>query len=456
MKTPPTSYPCCCACHPQLVVHRQPRCGCGKPAVPPKGHACCCHCHAQIEVHYKPCCDCGKPVVPPKPSCCPPPIQPQPGTGEVPQDTPPPKPKTSPVPPWTVGKPEPGSPGEIPWFRGIIGGIGRNGPTFGPRKDEYLPYLLVRTSSGDRGNRPLSGVFWESPDIFVAPNLEADTAPLMPPTLGGVAKANQPNTLYAHVWNLGKAPAYRVRVEFYWFNPSLGISRADANLIGAAWIDLGNRFNTQSDWTEVQTSYGKWMSKGSHAIVRCPVTWVPKFENDGHECLVVRVLEPILDAVGPNQYSAAQDRHVAQRNISVVQAASPAEIDLTLDLGYADAPGDAEVEVELDAPSAMEWLQLYAGNRTPGFTAPAAGVVAGLMPPTAISARAVQLQQLPYNCRVPLLKPREKFHRGCDPLRITFHASVQDLRPHQAQVLRIKQKQGSNIIGGYSVVLIKP
>jgi hypothetical protein len=52
---------------------------------------------------------------------------------------------------------------------------------------------------------------------------------LNPPVLGGVAVANVSNTLYAHVWNLGKAPAYRVRVEFYWFNPSLGISRTDAN-----------------------------------------------------------------------------------------------------------------------------------------------------------------------------------------------------------------------------------
>jgi hypothetical protein len=50
----------------------------------------------------------------------------------------------------------------------------------------------------------------------------------------------------AHAWNLGKAPAYRVRVEFYWFNPSLGISRADANLAGATWIDLANRFTLLS------------------------------------------------------------------------------------------------------------------------------------------------------------------------------------------------------------------
>jgi len=68
-----------------------------------------------------------------------------------------------------------------------------------------------------------------------------------------------------------------------------------------------------------------YMSHGSHAIVRCPQTWVPPYVNDGHECLVVRALEPMMDAVSPDQFSSAADRHVAQRNIAVAQAASPRE-----------------------------------------------------------------------------------------------------------------------------------
>ena len=432
MKTDYPGYPCGCKCHAQIIVHATPCCECGKPVTPPR-----------------------PPCPPPKPHCCPPPPKPQPGVGNVPQETPPPNPKISPAPPWTVGKPKADDPSEIPWFRGKIGDIRRNGPTFGPRKDEYLPFLLMRTASGDRGNREIKGVFWESPDIFIAPNQDADTAPLMPPTTGGLATANRPNTLYAHVWNVGKAPAYRARVEFYWFNPSLGITQGDANLIGAAWVDLGNRFDLQSDWTEVRTSYGRWMSHGSHAIVRCPQTWYPKFENNGHECLVVRVFDPILDTVKPSQFSAAKDRHVAQRNIAVVQAASPASIDLMLDLGYPDAPTEAEVEVELDTPSSMEWLQLYAGTRNPGYVLPAGPVIAGLLPPTAMNTRAIAVEELPAECRPPLLKPKERFHRGCDPLRIEFHASAQELKQHEAQVMRIRQKVGPDVVGGYSVILIK-
>lgn len=428
-------------------------------------HKCSCQCHGEIALHVSLTCDCGKPIVPPhnecgppkppKQVCCPPPpAKPQPGMVDVPQDDPPPRPKTSDLPPWKVGKPKPGDPGEVPWFRGKIGDINRNGPTFGPRKDEYLPFLLVRAASADRGNRPFSGVFWESPDIFVAPNLDADSAPLMPPTTGGIAKANIANTLYAHVWNLGKAPAYWVRVEFYWFNPSLGITRADANLIGAAWVDLGNRFTIDSAWHEVHTSYGRWLTRGSHAIVRCPETWIPRIENNGHECLVVRAFEPILDSVPVNQFSASADRHVAQRNISVVEAASPASIDLALNLGYADAPSEAEVEVEVEGPANMEWLQLYAGKRITDYRTPAAQVVAGLLPPTVVNARSITLEHVASECRPHLLKRRERFHRGCDPLRINFHATA-DLQKHEAHVLRIRQRVGSDVIGGYSVVLLK-
>lgn len=422
-----------------------------------EGYRCKCPCHENVTIHLSLVCDCGNPVTPPPSDrlrCPPPEPKPQPGTVIIPQPNPP-EPNTSDVPPWKVGKPPAGDPGQIPWFRSQIKGILRNGPTFGPRKDEFLPYLLIRASSGDRGGRPFQGVFWESPDIYVTPNQDASTAPLKPPTLGGVAQANVPNTLYAHVWNLGKSPAYRVRVEFYWFNPSLGISRADANLVWAAYVDLANRFTLYPDWVGVKESYGQWLSQGCHAIVRCPESWVPTFENNGHECLVVRAFEPLLDSLNPDQFSPIVDRHVGQRNIAVVQAASPASVDLGLRLGYPDAPSDAEVEVSADPPTDMEWLQLYAGDRKPGFGSPAVPVSAGFFPPTTDGTRVPILSQLPPDLRASLLKPKERFHRGCCPLKISFHASVPDLGARSASVLRIRQRLGGEVVGGYSVVLIK-
>jgi len=196
------------------------------------------------------------------------------------------------------------------------------------------------------------------------------------------------------------------------------------------------------------------MSQGSHAIVRCPGTWFPLFENQGHECLVVRAFEPILDAVGHDQFAASADRHVAQRNIAVVQAASPAAIDLTLGLGYAAAPADAEVAVEVNTPASMDWLKLLTGKQDPGLQPPTGPVISGFLPPEAIGSRLPSITDLPLDCREPILRPRERFHRGCDPLQIPFHASVQDLKANQAQVLRIRQRVDGDVVGGYSVVLL--
>jgi hypothetical protein len=171
-----------------------------------------------------------------------------------------------------------------------------------PRTDLYLPYLLLRATPGDRGGRPLpSGTpFWESPDIFVLPSVRAQDAPSLPPMPGGIPETGVPNTVYAHVWNLGKAPAFDVRVEFFRFNPAPGIERADANLIGFTDVTLGSR-----------------QSSRSHSVVKCPVDWIPVFENGGQECLVVRAYTTISDRLGPAEWNAGLNRHVAQRNVAV-------------------------------------------------------------------------------------------------------------------------------------------
>ena len=169
------------------------------------------------------------------------------------------------------------------------------------RAQRFYPYLLVRSVLGDRGDRPINTPFWESPDIWTAPGDPA-TSPDLPPTHGGTVNAGVANTVYAHVWNLGFAPLIGVRVEFLWFNPSLAIDGAHAHSIGAARCDLAGRGMT-----------------GSHKLVKCPTAWVPVVENGGHECLMAR-LSGIGDPIGNNEWQPWHNRHVAQRNISVVTA----------------------------------------------------------------------------------------------------------------------------------------
>jgi hypothetical protein len=438
-----------CGCHEHAGTHY-----CCQHTASPSATRCPCACHRDLNVRVSVSCDCGKGTGNPPGPCCPPPRTPTPpGTVDLPQP-PPPHPQTSDVPPWKQGRPPVGSPPEIPWFTGKIGETGRNGPTFGPRKDEFLPYLLVRANSTDRGARPFSGVFWESPDIYVVPDQPADTAPLRPAGQGGTARASAPNTLYAHVWNLGKAPAFRVRVEFWWFDPSLGFSRSAGHLIGAAYLDLEDRFTLYPDWREVTEAYGTWLSRGAHAVVKCPATWIPEFLNNGHECLVVRAGDAMLDPVAVQSFSPAADRHVGQRNIAVVPAASPAQVTVDLNLGWHATPGEADIDVVLEAPGTMEWLQLYKDNRNTGLRAPSGPVSAGLLNPVPVSVRPPDLGMLPPDERAKLLRQHERFHRGCDQLHIALHAFIADIGRDEAQVIRVRQRIDGELVGGYTVVLV--
>jgi hypothetical protein len=179
------------------------------------------------------------------------------------------------------------------------------------RAQSFYPYLLVRSVLGDRGDRPINVPFWESPDIWTAAGAPA-SSPAVPPEHRGTDTGGEPNTDYPHVWNIGYPPLAGVVVEYYWVNPSLAIDGTHAHLIGTARCELGAR----------------GMS-GSHALVKCPQPWIPVIENGGHECLVVRA-HGIGDPLGANEWQPWLNRHVAQRNVSVVSAQTSSNLVLSL------------------------------------------------------------------------------------------------------------------------------
>ena len=78
-----------------------------------------------------------------------------------------------------------------------------------------------------------------------------DNGASSPPNNGALAappwRSRSANTLYAHVWNLGKSPAYRVRVESAGATASLGITRTAAHLFGAPWMDVAYQFTVYPD-----------------------------------------------------------------------------------------------------------------------------------------------------------------------------------------------------------------
>ena len=164
------------------------------------------------------------------------------------------------------------------------------------RAQLFYPFILIRSVVGDRGDRPIDRllVSEESPDIWIAEG-DPSVTPAIPPDHGRILNFFQPHTVYAHVWNLGRAPIAGVKVEFYRFQANMEINDASVNLIGMTRVDLGPR-----------------SSPYCHKLVKCPKPW--------HISIVVENLVVRASAIGDglsdlHPWDASGDRHVAQRNI---------------------------------------------------------------------------------------------------------------------------------------------
>ena len=133
--------------------------------------------------------------------------------------------------------------------------------------------------------------WWVSPDIWVVPG-DDPTGPPGLPVAGGNA------FLWARVRNNGNSPVNNATVRFYWANPSVGFDRNTANLVGTAFVSLNAN--------DVQE-------------VLCLTPWVPVFLNGGHECVLAEIFSS-EDSLPPGpDFNVPTDRHVAQRNLSVIK-----------------------------------------------------------------------------------------------------------------------------------------
>jgi hypothetical protein len=305
----------------------------------------------------------------------------------------------------------------------------------GPRAEMDLPYLFMRANPADLGARPVVGPFWESPDIFILGGVAPGLAPPLPPTLGDIAVAGEPNTIYAHVWNFGKAAANEVLVEFYWCNPALGINTSSVSLIAQTEMSLGAKGSGRS-----------------HAVIKCPEAWSPTFVNGGHECLLVRVWDNPADLPGEPIFDASINRHVAQRNIHVVPAPNahaarmnepqPALLKpVLLQVGpLFGAP--ATVAVERVAPSAVPWLQLRTGQRGvfPTMAAPTGAPT--LSPPTTVGGG------------FPTIGGAAEQQVEGDDQHVAFNTTDDAPGPGEAHVYRVSASQDGAVFGGYTVVLL--
>lgn len=135
--------------------------------------------------------------------------------------------------------------------------------------------------------------WWASPNIWVVPG-DPSGAPGMP-------IVGENCYLYARVTNNGKTGVQNATVRFYWANPSVGFDRTTANHIGDANVSL---------------------DPGETQDVLCLIPWVPVFVNGGHECVLAEAFHPTSDPLPLTPvFNVPTDRHVAQRNLSVVMMA---------------------------------------------------------------------------------------------------------------------------------------
>ncbi|KAH8795049.1 hypothetical protein F5882DRAFT_459040 [Hyaloscypha sp. PMI_1271] len=327
---------------------------------------------------------------------------------------------------------------------GIIKIPGRPGNVWpGPRSKLYLPLLFIRANVGDIGARPLK-FFWESPDILILPGVAPQNAPAAPPkelltNMAGVAKGGADNTIYAHVWNMGLAPAYNALVEFYWFNPTLGFNGSDAHLIGKTYVDLAARGSNDP-------------KTPSHRPVKCPFTWVAQYENGGHECLVVRISQPITDPLAAPAWDASQNRHIGQRNIHVMTAAESAAKP-TIGISVGPLFGQpAQVAVARADTATMPWLHLVTMSRTavPATGTPTGDV--GITQPTTVGGALPTLGAVP-NPRTAGLIDNSQGVTG-DDKQVAFVATDGNPGAGKAHVYRVSGTQGGGTFGGYTVIVI--
>ena len=233
----------------------------------------------------------------------------------------------------------------------FIKGFGRE---HRPRREDVLPYLLIRAySPGDRGVRPTwpPRPCWESPDLLLID--AAYTGPFTPARLVASPTAGRSYRVFVRVWNLGLFPAIGVHVRAWFVNP--GFFGGDPSnpayapqLIGGAMVHLEDRTRP-----------------GAVQVVELDRTWDIPAALTGHECLMASVSCPADQWSGA--LDANHDRHVGQRNLNILAGPMSAK-DLIFGLG-AMVTGTGTLELIHGGPAVTPLLRALAGREKTEFGA---------------------------------------------------------------------------------------
>jgi hypothetical protein len=179
------------------------------------------------------------------------------------------------------------------------------------------------------------------------------------------------------------------------------------------------------------------------------------FENNGHECLVVRAFSYLSDPMPDDQFDATASRHVAQRNIAVLRGSAAQDGTLTLNVAPGHSAHAAEIQTVEIPPDQLPWTQLIAMTRTPGLVPPTTTPIVGVTPPqVATTTGGLNLNGLDNNAIQNVIAKQQQFSRSADPLQITLVTRAA-LQTGQAHVVRVQQvHDGTTLVGGFTTVLL--
>jgi hypothetical protein len=267
--------------------------------------------------------------------------------------------------------------------------------------------LTIRDGSPD---------WYLSTDIWVVPGND-------PAGLPGSPQAGHPAYLWAHVQNAGTTDASGVRVDFYWANPALQVTRSNAHLVGSAFADV---------------------AAGAGQDVLCLVSWTPVIVNGGHECLIGVANHPgdplplpLPDAFDPPTY-----RQVAQRNLTVLPVgAGAAMILLTI---AAPVRVDQSVTISAEVGGRLHPMALASLGLEPLHPAKDRVVEVGLQRRSRCFGQDELLGETELEMRVA---------RGTSA---PVYAAIRSrgLSYGQYQVVRIMERDGDRVLGGIAFVVV--
>jgi hypothetical protein len=174
--------------------------------------------------------------------------------------------------------------------------LDRLAPRYRVRQDGLWPFLLIRDFLGDDGKTRLTRDLRQSPDLLVVPG---DVATLAPASLTDRPRRNEPHTVFVHVWNLGRLPAFGAQLSVLAFaSAPPGGAAPPPELVGTRYLDLPDRGDP-----------------ACHAVFRLPALYRPAVAA-GTQVRLTAQVSCLLDLC-PAAAASRADRHQADRRLII-------------------------------------------------------------------------------------------------------------------------------------------